>query len=216
MSDTNPTKFWIEDPCILFTDLVFFPTTEMTREQKLNALTRLAIIISVIMFTFDYPNWYIFLLISILFIIVIQYSSKAKDVKKTEEHFSVVPTRVGDDFLQTIVTPTYSEEVRVPPPSYDQFNDTTILDIPFEEPVRSQAYPYGQYLTKTNLLPSDEYYVHMNGSGGARSAREFANSTFTRNEIAGRENQTRILKKLLARRFRHNSLNDSYSPFHSY
>jgi hypothetical protein len=36
MSDTNPTKFWIEDPCILFTDLAFFPTTEMTREQKLN------------------------------------------------------------------------------------------------------------------------------------------------------------------------------------
>jgi hypothetical protein len=168
------------------------------------------------MFSLDYPNWYIFLLISILLIIVIQYSSKAKDSKKTEEHFSVVPTRISGDFLETIVTPTYSEEVRVPPPAYDQFNDTTILDIPFEEPLRPQSYPYGQYLTKTNLLPSDEYYVHTNLSGGSSKAREFANSTFTRNEIAYRENSTRLFKKLLARRFRHDSLNDSYSPFHSY
>jgi len=75
-------------------------------------------------------------------------------------------------------------------------------------------YPYGQYLTRTNLLPSDEEATHML-NGGPRQAREYVNSNFARHTIAFRENMTRLYKKKLARRFRSNN-NDVFSPFQGY
>jgi hypothetical protein len=213
-----PTKFWIEDPCILLTDIVFFPTANMTREQKLNALTRLAVVIAVAMFVMDSKYWSTFLLISVLFLVIIEYSEKSKDARgANKEGFSIVPTRVGDDFHQTVVAPLFAEEVRIPPPAYEMESSVDFTDIPFEDPIRPQAYPYGQYLTRTNLLPSDEYLVHMNLTGGAKNAREFANSSFTKHTMAFRENMTRIHKKSLQKRFRHNQTeNDTWSPFSSY
>jgi hypothetical protein len=217
MSDT-PTKFWIEEPCILFTDLVFLPTAGMTREQKLNALTRLAIAISGTMYVMEYKYWVQFLSVSVAALVIINYAEKAKEesAKKKQEGFSIVPTRIGDDFHETVVAPIFAEEVRIPPPAYEMESEVDFTDIPFEEPLRPQSYPYGQYLTRTNLLPSDEYLAHMNPTGGAKNAREFANSAFTKHTMAFRENMTRIHKKSLARRFRSNNLNDSWSPFNSY
>jgi hypothetical protein len=211
--DPQPVKFWIEDPCVLISDLVFFPTAGMTREQKLNALTRLAVVIAVIMYAMEYKYWHTFLLVAILSLVIIEYASKIKDKK---EGFTITPTRIGDDFHETVVAPTFSEQERIPPPAYDMYTDVEFTDIPFEEPVRPQAYPYGQYLTRTNLLPSDEYLVHMNPTGGAKTAREFVANAWTKHDMANRENLTRIYKKTLQRRFRHNNLQDSYSPFNSY
>jgi Family of unknown function (DUF5762) len=214
VSIPNISKFWIEDPCILFTDLVFFPTANMTREEKLNALTRLAIVITIGLYAMNYDYWLIFLLLAILLIIIAQYTSKYRETR--EEGFTIVPTRIGDDFQSTVVAPLFAEEQRVPPPAYDMYSNVEFVDIPFEEPIRPQAFPYGQYLTSTNLLPSDEYYIRQNPTGGAKSAREYVNSAFMRHDMANRENLTRIYKKSLQRRFRHNYLNDNFSPFHSY
>jgi len=210
-------KFWIEDPCILFTDLVFFPTVDMTQEQKLNALTRLALVISIVMYMMEYKQWLNFLLIAVLLLIIVQYSTKTKQSKETilKENFSIVPTYIGDDFHTTVVAPTFAEEHRVPPPAYDQYTNVDFSPTMFQEPMRPQSYPYGQYLTRTNLLPSDEYATHMNSTGGARSAREYVNSTFTKHDLAFRENMMRTHKKSLNRRFRSNT-NDTWSPYHSY
>lgn len=213
-TQVEPTKFWVEDPCILFSDLVFFPTAGMTREQKLNALTRLAVSISVGMYIAEYKHWSTFLLGSVLFIVVVEYAEKAK--QKSKEGFTIVPTRIGDDFHETVVAPVFAEEVRVPPPAYEMESQVDFTDIPFEAPIRPQSYPYGQYLTRTNLMPSDEYLIHMNPSGGTKNAREFANSSFTKHTMAFRENMTRMHKKSLDRRFRHNVIGDSFSPFTSY
>lgn len=215
----EPTKFWVEDPSILFTDMVLFPIEGMTLAQKLNALTRLAIVIAIVMYVMEYKNWHIFLLASILILVVINYSSKSKKESccggGNKEGFTLTPTRIGDDFQSTVVAPVFAEETRIPPPAYDLYTKIEYEDMPFEEPIRPQAYPYGQYLTRTNLLPSDEYQVHMNPNGGAKTAREYVNSTFTKNDMAYRENMTRIFKKSLDRRFRH-TIQDSWSPFHSY
>jgi len=216
------TKFWVEDPCVLFTDLVFFPTADMTREEKLNALTRLAFIIAVVMYFMEYKHWLVFLLIAVLFLVVVQYAAKAREngdsadaSKKTSlEHFSFPETRVTED-QHTVVAPTFVEEHRIPPPAYDIYTNVEFAEPAFEEPIRPQAYPYGQYLTRTNLLPSDEYYLNMNPTGGARTAREFANDAFLRHRIGFQENLMRVYKKRLNRRFRHNS-QDTFSPFHSY
>lgn len=209
-------KFWAENPCILATDMKIFPTSEMSTNEKLNALTRLIIIIAVIMYFMKYPQWLTFVTIALLIVVLLKYCKVEKDSKDTREDFTIVPTYTGTDFQQTTVSPTFSEEWQIPPPAYDQYTKVPYLENPdtFQAPLRPQSYPYGQYLTRTNLLPSDEYYTHL-GCGGPQTAREYINSTYLRNDLAFRDNMTRILKKKLARRFRHNC-NDTFSPYHSY
>ena len=216
------TKFFLEDPSILVTDMVLFPTATMTREQKLNALVRLALIITAGMYVMEYKYWSTFLLSSILLIIAIQYVAKSKpekyttDVSSTRENFSIVPTYLGDDFETTVVAPTFAEEWRILPPQYNEYTSVENIEPLFQEPPRPQAYPYGQYLTRTNLLPSDEYMTHQNSTGGAQSAREYVNSSFRKHRMANQEMMSKILKKRIARRFRHSSSNDTVSSFHSY
>jgi hypothetical protein len=222
------------------------------------------------MYFMKYENWGMFLTISILVIIILNYysgtekfkmgsnhstaeSSKESEASETRrestdrseesresereytsknslegddlnhetpliEHFSVVPTYVGTDFQQTIVAPTFAEEWQIPPPAYDLYTQVPYPGASqdtFETPLQPKSYPYAQYLTRTNLLPSDEYFTHL-GCGGARTAREYINSTFLRHDLAYRENMTRLYKKRLNRRFRHNNSGDTVSPFSSY
>ena len=232
-------KFWVEDPCILFSDMAIFPVKNMTKSEKLNALTRLAIIIAITMYFMEYENWFVFLSLAVLIIIIINYYGHSESFKKQKisdlssndgsnstddeenliENFSIVPTYSGTDFQQTVIAPLFAEEWQNPPPAYDLYTNVPYPASSgsrdtFEMPLKPQSYPYGQYLTRTNLLPSDEYYSHL-GCGGARSAREFQNSNFLRHDLARRENMSRIFKKSLDRRFRH-SCSDSFSPFTSY
>jgi len=219
MSTGKGGCFWLENPCNLLMDISLFPSKGMSKAEKLNALTRLAIVIAIVMYFMKYEHWLMFLVLAVLILIVLYYCHSKENSQETlKEDFTIVPTYVGTDFQQTIVSPTFSEEWQVPPPAYDIY---TQVPHPqgrggqtFEQPLKPQSYPYGQYLTRTNLLPSDEYYTHL-GCGGPRTAREYVNSTFLRHDLARRENLTRIFKKKLNRRFRHNC-QDTFSPYHSY
>lgn len=215
---SSETKFWIKDPCVLFSNPQIFPSSNMNKAEKLNALTRLAIIIAIGMYFMKYDNWLIFLLVAFLVIILLYYASGNKNTTKSSaetEDFTVVPTYIGTDLQQTIVAPTFAEEWQIPPPAYDLYTQVPYEDEGiFETPLQPQSYPYGSYLTHSNLLPSDEYYVNM-GCGGARSAKSYVNSTFLRHDLTYRENMTRLYKKKLNRRFRMNN-NDTYSPYSSY
>ena len=204
-------KFWVDDPCILFTVCSVFPTKTMSKNQKLNALTRLILVIAVIMYFSDNAWWFCFLAVAIFAIIILKYNSSLNPL---QESFTITPTYNSPDFQQTVVSPSFSEEWQIPPPAYDLY---TLIPPPqtFEQPLKPQSYPYGQYLTKTNLLPADEYYTHQL-CGGQRMAREYANSAWLRHSLANRDNMTRIYKKKLERRFRHTNINDTYSPYSSY
>jgi hypothetical protein len=212
------TKFWIEDPCVLFTDIIsIFPTKDMTKPEKLNALMRLVFIITVVLYFMNYKHWFIFLAIATFAIVLMNYVKKPSSGDVIKEDFTIVPTYTGQDFQQTTVSPTFSEEWQIPPPAYDIYTQVPPPEgqrDTFETPLKPQSYPYGQYLTKTNLLPSDEYFTHL-GTGGAKTAREYVNSTFLRHDLAFRDNMTRLYKKKLNRRFRHNT-QDTISPYHSY
>ena len=221
-------KFWLENPCSLVTSLNFFPRSEMSKGEKLNALTRLSLLIAGVMYFMKYPHWLSFLVIAVLLAIILFYTGNSpdKDGKtscETEgiEGFTIVPTYDSNDFSSTVVSPTYSEEWHIPPPSYDiSTNTVPTSTMSFEKPARPQSYPYGQYLTKTNLLPSDEYMTHM-GCGGPRKAREYMNSAFLRHDLAFRDNMSRLYKKKLDRRFRHyryggGTGSDTFSPYSSY
>lgn len=207
-------KFWTEDPCILVTNIKVLPTSEMSKDEKLNALTRLSLIISLILYYYKYEYWFTFLLISLLLIVLIKYAGKKDNTDDKQENFTLTPTYASPDLHTTTLAPLFSEEWQVYPPAYDVYVNSPDPNITFEEPLQPQMYPYGQYLTKTNLLPSDEYGTHML-NGGPRQAREYANSAFLRHRLGYQENMSRLYKKKLARRFRQNC-NDTFSPYQSY
>lgn len=214
------SKFWLEDPLVLVKCPEFFPRKTMTKAEKLNALTRLSIVVTCIMYGMNYEYWLSFLVISILFVVILFYSSIDCEINDTQvEGFTIVPTYAGNDFEQTIVAPTFAEEWQIPPPAYDLYTNVPSDTPGFEEPLTPKSYPYGQYLTTTNLLPSDEYQTHMM-CGGATSAREYANSAFLRHYLAYKDNMTRLYKKKLNRRFRGSRVggthSDTFSPYSSY
>lgn len=208
-------KFFVDDPCVLFTNIRIFPLAEMTKDEKLNALTRLSLVIAAILYFMQYEYWLTFLVIAILIVVLLKYAVKKDEAATIKEDFTLVPTYASPDMHTTTVAPLFAEEWQVYPPTYDTYTNTT-TPVHFEEPLTPQSYPYGQYLTRTNLLPSDEYATHML-NGGQRQAREYVNGAFLRHEMAYRENMTRLYKKKLDRRFRNTSPgNDTFSPFHSY
>jgi hypothetical protein len=208
MAADSGDKFFIDDPMILFTHPQLVPGGSMTSNEKLNALARLAIIVGIILYFMQYEHWAIFLIASILAIILLKvYYSKNK------ENFTLVPTYPNPDMQTTTVAPIFAEEQQIIPPAYDLYvNDAP--DTSYMAPLIPQNYPYGVFMSKSNLLPSDEYASHML-NGGPKEAREYVNGAFIRHTLAHRDNMTRLMKKRLQRRFRQTT-NDSFSPFHSY
>lgn len=211
-------KFWTEDPCVILSNLKFLPTSDMTRDEKLNALTRLTLIVAGGLYWAKYEFWFTFLIIALLLIVLLKYAgvkeNKDDGKDKDVEEFTLTPTYASPDMHTTTLAPLFSEEWQIYPPAYDIYVNTPDPNVTFEEPLQPQMYPYGQYLTRTNLLPSDEYGTHML-NGGPRQAREYANSAFVRHRLGFQENMSRLYKKSLARRFR-NNCNDTFSPFQSY
>jgi hypothetical protein len=191
----------------------------MTKDEKLNALTRLAIIVSAVLYYMQYEHWFTLLILSLLVVVLIKFASKDEGftAKKddTKEEFTLVPTYASPDLHVTTISPLFSEEWQILPPQEDLYVNTPPTGRTFEEPYPVQTYPVGQYLTRTNLLPSDEYATHML-AGGPKQARDYVNSAFLRHDLGFRENMTRLYKKKLARRFRNSGTYDVFSPFSSY
>lgn len=209
---SSDSTFWGQNPCILFQSLSLIPNDTMTKDEKLNALTRLSLIASAVLYAMNYPQWNLFLIGSICIIILIHVSQN-----KDREGFTITPRYRDADFRQTVVAPVFAEERQLLPPTYSSVESLVALeDEPRQRPMRPQNYPYGQYLSKTNLLPSDEYATHMM-NGGAVQAKNYANSAFLRHRLAFQDNMMRIHRKKIARRFKHtNCLNDTVSPFNSF
>lgn len=227
------SKFWTEDLCALFSTFQIFPSATESTPEKLNALTRLAILISLVLFVLGVDWWLYFLLVSVLVIIVIYYGSGPSRNHESDrdsgylhsaghgirEGFARVPRYEDPFYSTTTVAPVFSEEWSLQEPEFSLIENAPTYsddfsDLGFEEPENSSSYPYGQYLTRTNLMPSDEKVTHSL-NGGQTQARSYANSAFLRHDLAHRENLTSSYKRTLARRFRHSS-GGVYTPYAKY
>jgi len=73
-------EFWLTQPSEL-PGLSLLPNNEMTDEQRLNALTRLILVITIILFIvfYDQGYWWKFLLCSLLIIIILYMSLGNRD-----------------------------------------------------------------------------------------------------------------------------------------
>lgn len=204
-------KFFVDNPLILITHIRLFPTANMTVDEKLNALARLCIVISAGLYFMKYEHWLTFLIASILAIVLLKVYYSRNEGK---EDFTLVPTYPNPDMQTTTVAPLFAEEQQLIPPAYDLYTNTP-PDVSFQEPPTPQVYPYSQYLSRTNLLPKDSYACDML-NGGPKQAREYVNGAFLRHDLAYRDNMSRLYKKRLQRRFRHDTVWDAFSPYHSY
>jgi hypothetical protein len=218
MSEPYEEKFWVDDPCALARNIKLFPLPDQTKNEKLNALTRLTLIVSGALYALQYDYWLTFFVLSMLSILLLKYATGTKNGSGAKEDFTLVPTYANPDYHTTTVAPIFSEEQTIIPPSYDLYENqppTSEEGATFQEPLIPQLYPYGAYMTKSNLLPSDEYATHML-NGGPKQAREYVNTAFIRHDMAHREEMTRLYKKSLAKRFRQNAVWDTFSPYSSY
>lgn len=75
----NAIKFWIEDPSCLIQTLDIVPNAEMTNIERLNAMTRVIIVISAIMFILKFPLWWLFLGLGIIVVVVLWYIIKERE-----------------------------------------------------------------------------------------------------------------------------------------
>lgn len=74
-----PVKFWIEDPVSLFQTFDIVPNPEMTDAERLNAMTRVIIVITAIMFVLKFPIWWLFLGIGLIVVIIMWYIIKERE-----------------------------------------------------------------------------------------------------------------------------------------
>lgn len=84
-------KFWLEDPTILFKNFQLLPTIMMTQTERLNALTRLIIIITIVLFFMKISYWFVFLFLGIVIVIGLYQYSRENNKDKTEFYNCPLP-----------------------------------------------------------------------------------------------------------------------------
>ena len=82
-------QFWSNDPTILFNkDNIFqlWPTPKMTFEEKLNAISRLVLFLTIIGFIFLMSTKFLFVGIGTLIIIFILYKTRKQKIIKVDTY----------------------------------------------------------------------------------------------------------------------------------
>lgn len=77
-SNTGTNNFWLEDWRSLFNTYTLLPTYEMSEAERLNAITRLIIVIAIILAIMRVGSWILFLILGIILIIILWYIQKPK------------------------------------------------------------------------------------------------------------------------------------------
>lgn len=68
---TNPSTFWFDNPNYLFQTFDILPQADMTDAERLNAMTRVIIVISAIMFLVQFQLWWLFLSLGLIVVIAL-------------------------------------------------------------------------------------------------------------------------------------------------
>lgn len=78
--------FWLEHPSSLFQSFELFPQPEMNDAERLNAMTRMIILIAAIMFVAKFPGWLTFLVIGMIIVIILWYIVKGRPYQHQREY----------------------------------------------------------------------------------------------------------------------------------
>jgi len=86
MKQNNNDAVFFKDPCVLFQDFTILPDKCMSKNEKYNILIRLLLIVSLLLYAFNYDKWRNILFYGFLFILLAYVLSEQKTKKR--EHFS--------------------------------------------------------------------------------------------------------------------------------
>lgn len=147
ITNTNPLKsnknqtnknvpFWTNDPNILLNKqylLEFFPTNNMSYERKLNSISRLIVVITIISFIFTRNLRVLFVSALTLLCIYILYNYHSQNIYKrehlknmegfdtTDNTFIDDPTTLNKSLIENTINENRPEQ---------KINDTTVFDMP--------------------------------------------------------------------------------------
>lgn len=206
-------KFWLDDPAILIKDFTLTMNKDNCSDMnlKLNILTRIIFIITIIMYAVEFEYWYFFLGISLLIIFGLKIvSCKSIEVK---EHFSIPPTYIDGAEPMTTVAPLFAEEWQIPPPIYNEYTNSPLnpkcnenFDYIEDTPV------FGQYIGPNNLFPYQRTDV---ASMTLNDSKLFMNDSFTDDALKFRNDMSRNFINKMNRIYK-NGCYDQISPYDSY
>jgi len=128
----TPINFWFEDPSVLFQTFEIMPNQEMTDAERLNAMTRVIIIITAIMFIVKFPLWWMFLVIGIISVIVLWYIIKGRS--EEYENYHMRQTEYLRPPRKSIIKP-YN------PPNSSRSNRSNILQTIQSQPINLISIP---------------------------------------------------------------------------
>lgn len=130
------SPFWLNDPTILFNSVNIWPTKDMHKEEKLNAMTRLIILVTILLYLItDNIRVLVAGVVTIVAIVILRYAHN-NTPKETSEGFdnltntyttpsqtnplmNVVLTQIQDDPKRAAAAPAYKPDV------VDQINTST-------------------------------------------------------------------------------------------
>lgn len=107
-------NFWFENPSELFSTFDLIPNADMNNAERLNAMTRVIIIISAIMFAFKFPVWWIFLGLGMIIIIILWYIIKGQEelyadqIRRQREYLRKPILRPVNNIIHPINSKRYS------------------------------------------------------------------------------------------------------------
>jgi hypothetical protein len=96
------SNFWVNNPSILLNKkyiIELWPSNNMDFEEKLNAITRFVILLTILGFIFTKSENIIFIGIITLIIIVILFYTKKERTPKGLEAFTTTPTKITDSTM---------------------------------------------------------------------------------------------------------------------
>ena len=145
--------FWADDPNILlFQITALFPTQTMTYNEQLNAITRLVILLSILLFfVLKKPSFLIVGIFTLFIIWVVQYST----MKKIEALENPVNGILMDQDVPANIDPA---EIYDTPPTSNPFSNVLLTDYA-SNPQKKPAPPIDDVKTQDAILSSAKELV---------------------------------------------------------
>lgn len=198
---TECEKFWLEHPLSLFTNFDILPERSMCTSSKLNAATRLSLVIALVLYFAKIENWYLFLAVSLTFIVLLKYVF-CKQLSR--EEYTSIPTlnpvwyhdqstpiesidsRCGEDFELISDDASYIE------------NDIEYVDDEFQP---------RRFFGVSNLMPGEEEQPE---NLDRKQLQQLNSCKFADRTVEARESIVHIFKKQMAERFEPDEYYESY------
>jgi hypothetical protein len=122
-----PEKFWMTDLKELFKNMRIIPSSEMTNVERLNSLTRLLIVVTIVMYILGYEHYMSVLILGLLLIIILRNN-------QPRENFSsdISDSRALKKGIRTFI-PGYDSKPHVAPTKSCWFDqDVSLLNATYE------------------------------------------------------------------------------------